>query len=89
LAGAAAQQRPTVTPGRKWITLIGRNGCRDTSGWLGGEFCDDPNRLQFYSIGGSVRTTWIFRTASNTQNLVARPGVTPQVSIQVSASAPF
>jgi hypothetical protein len=51
--------------------------------------CSDPNRLQFYSIGGSVRTTWIFRTASNTQNLVARPGVTPQVSIQVSASAPF
>jgi hypothetical protein len=40
LAGAAAQQRPTVTPGRKWITLIGRNGCRDTSGWLGGEFCE-------------------------------------------------
>jgi hypothetical protein len=36
-AGAAAQR---VTPGRKWITLVGRTGCRDSSGWLGGSFCE-------------------------------------------------
>jgi hypothetical protein len=40
LAAAQVAEAQTVTPGRKWITLVGRNGCRDTSGWLGGEFCE-------------------------------------------------
>jgi hypothetical protein len=48
--------------------------------------CRDANQLQFYSIGGAVRTTWIFKASNNAGNLVARPGAAePQVTIQVGA----
>ncbi|KAL4858652.1 hypothetical protein ACK3TF_001591 [Chlorella vulgaris] len=74
LVGRAAAQTPVVTPGRKWITLIGRNGCVDSSGWLGITYCDEPDRATLYSVAGGVRSTFIMKAVKgNPADLLGVP----------------
>jgi hypothetical protein len=44
--------------GKKWLTLHGRDGCKDSSGWLGGDFCVDGQDVRLWSSAGGRRSTW-------------------------------
>ncbi|KAI3431706.1 hypothetical protein D9Q98_004751 [Chlorella vulgaris] len=65
-----------VDAGRKWIYLVGREGCSDppSSGWLGTQYCDLDNDIVAWSSGGGVRTTWHMKASvNNPTNLIGKP----------------
>ncbi|EFN51681.1 hypothetical protein CHLNCDRAFT_139913 [Chlorella variabilis] len=84
--GVSAAGAPLVAAGRKWITLLGRNGCT-LRGQLSGNLCTERSRaLTLLSAGLGVRSTWRLALASG----LAGPGgelVGKPVTLQLTGRA--
>jgi hypothetical protein len=90
LSGLAHAFDPTkeVDPGRKWIYLIGRDGCTDPpgAGWAGTNYCNQNDNIMTWTFGGGVRTTWFTSKApsvtGNPTNLIGK-----KITFQVRPAA--
>jgi hypothetical protein len=77
-----------VDPGRKWIYLIGRDGCTSPpgAGWAGTNYCNQNDNIRTWTYGGGVRSTWFTSKApsvtGNPTNLIGK-----KITFQVCMAA--